>query len=414
LVYGGDGAIRERGTPNLEGTSNPMPVRQDFDYLINRYCNVPEMTCVSVPAETIQPGRSWEGRLSSMQGEVGNLRLLDVPMSCTFEGVRRSDGRQLAQIAVKGKLHDRGDNNRLVGTFTGKVYFAIEPGYVALAHLKVEETAQTLEMDLSRAAAGDLKPPGEPGPMTTPLAGKDIVLKYKLAPSPHTIRLTVTLKGKTLDPALQLSRDECTRVEMVESMSRDGRGALDRLRMGSVKVFIEFAGQSTPVPLELEKQIPGRGGPVIPYVAAIPEGKLLESRSVTAYEDFQGQVRDQFQNVLRGMSRGYELTCVPVPAGVIRPGASWQAAMMVNRQGQGAEVRCTYQCCRLHDGRNWAQIKVTGTINGALGPASNSSLTGTVHFDIDGGYVAMADMKVERYLDVYLTRTPGNLLGIEP
>ena len=57
---------------------------------------------------------------------------------------------------------------------------------------------------------------------------------------------------------------------------------------------------------------------------------------------------------------------------------------------------------------------MTGTIRAALGPASNSQFTGTVYFDIDGGYIAMADMKVEGYLDVHLTRTPGNLLGIEP
>jgi Domain of Unknown Function (DUF1080) len=413
FIYAGNGAIRERGTPDLNGTSNPMPVRQDFDYLINRFCSVPEMTCVSVPAEEIQPGTSWGARLASRQGEIGNLRLLEVPMTCTFEGVRRSNGGQLAQIAIKGKLHERGDSNRLVGTFTGKVFFAIDRGYVALAHLKVEETAQTVEMDLSRAGAGNLKQPVEPEPMTAPLVGKEVLLKYKLAPSPRTIRLSVAFKTMTLDSALQLSREECTKVEMVESLSRDAGGALDRLRVGSVKNFVQFAGQSTPLPLELEKRIPGRANPVIPYVAAIPEGKLMQIMPVTA-ENFQGKVRNQFQNTLRAITRGYELTCVPVPAGVIRPGASWQSTMMVNHQEQGAEVRCTYKGCRLHDGHPLAQVEVRGTIGEALGRASNTPFTGTVHFDIAGGYIARADMQVEGYLDVHLTRTPGNLLGIEP
>jgi tetratricopeptide (TPR) repeat protein len=132
------GALLQRTVPVL--TPNfALELREDFEDLVHKIANSYEMTCLPVPNRKIQAQESWEARVPLILTYQGrNQRIVDMLLTCTYEGTRVQRGQTYAVVTLSGTVKGRKPDQRSAGIVTGKAHFALDDGYLALANIKVE------------------------------------------------------------------------------------------------------------------------------------------------------------------------------------------------------------------------------------------------------------------------------------
>jgi tetratricopeptide (TPR) repeat protein/S1-C subfamily serine protease len=158
FIVNSQGTLLERTVPRI-GPPHPLGLREDFDELIHEIANTYEMTCLPVPNRRVQPRESWQARVPILLTYDSKKEIVDMYLTCTYEGRRTVKGQKLAVINLSGYLKGRKPGQQATaGTVTGKAHFAIDDGYLILANIKVESqggddditVAHSLDVSLTR------------------------------------------------------------------------------------------------------------------------------------------------------------------------------------------------------------------------------------------------------------------------
>jgi tetratricopeptide (TPR) repeat protein/S1-C subfamily serine protease len=172
------GALLQRTIPALPPPA-PIDLREDFADLVHFIANSYEMTCLAMPNRRVKAQETWQARVPLILVYPDDKQIVDLFLTCTYEGSRLYRGQACAVIILSGTVKGRKPGQQsTAGIVTGKVYFAIDDGYLSLADIKVESdggsddlmVAHSLEVTLTRnpgnktgiVARGAAPAPGAP------------------------------------------------------------------------------------------------------------------------------------------------------------------------------------------------------------------------------------------------------------
>jgi tetratricopeptide (TPR) repeat protein len=152
------GALLQRAVPILNGRFRP-DVREDFTDLVHQIVNCYEMTCLVVPNREMEAQQTWQARLPLLLSYAGKKQIVEMVLTCTYEGRRLHRGQKYAVISLSGTIKGREPGRQsTAGTVTGTVHFSISDGYLSLANIKLESqsgyegitVAHSVEVSLTR------------------------------------------------------------------------------------------------------------------------------------------------------------------------------------------------------------------------------------------------------------------------
>jgi hypothetical protein len=119
----------------------PPGVRLEFAEMVNLISHTYEMTCLSLPNREVKPKETWQAVLPLILIGEGKHEVVDMVLTCSYEGSRLLKGQTQAMIALAGNLRSRQPGQNIGGKVTGKAHFAVDGSYVSEATLKVESEA---------------------------------------------------------------------------------------------------------------------------------------------------------------------------------------------------------------------------------------------------------------------------------
>ena len=175
FILDAQGALLQRTVPVLN-FPNPIDLRLDFEDLVHLIANTYEMTCLSVPNRELQALQTWQARVPLIltnQGQGKKTQIVDMFLTCTYEGRRLHKGDNHAVISLRGIVKGREPGKRsTAGLVTGKAHFALDKGYLSFAKMRVE--SESSEGDLTVVHSLDLSmtrvPGNTAGIIATPVA----------------------------------------------------------------------------------------------------------------------------------------------------------------------------------------------------------------------------------------------------
>jgi predicted Zn finger-like uncharacterized protein len=131
------GKLRERGNPAFPQLAKPQ--RDKLEMMYNRVCNAFELTSVYMPNRAVKPRETWPARIPTVTGNAANKRIVDLDLTCTYEGSRTNNGRSEAVITLLGpvKSRDKAKQTEPLGLVRGRVVFDIEAGMVTEVEVHV-------------------------------------------------------------------------------------------------------------------------------------------------------------------------------------------------------------------------------------------------------------------------------------
>jgi tetratricopeptide (TPR) repeat protein/S1-C subfamily serine protease len=195
------GALQQRTVPVLH-PPHPEDLREDFADLVHQIANAYEMTCLAVPNRRVEAQETWQARVPVLLSYEGKKNIFDMFLTCTYEGSRDNGEQKYAVIRLSGYIKGRKPGQQsTLGTVTAKMHFALDDGYLSLAHIEVDSegedddiaVAHSLEVTMTRGRGnktGIVARPVAPSPQ--PATNPD----YELA-IPH-------LQKRDFDQALPL------------------------------------------------------------------------------------------------------------------------------------------------------------------------------------------------------------------
>jgi tetratricopeptide (TPR) repeat protein/S1-C subfamily serine protease len=181
------GALLQRTIPALDRRFR-IDLREDYADLAHQISNAYEMTCLAAPDREIAAQETWQARVPLILAFEGKKHFVDLFLTCTYEGSRAHRGDRYAVVRLSGHIKSRRPGAQsTAGTVTGKVHFALNDGYLALADIKVESedeyegitVAHSLEVSLTRVrgnTAGIVARPVGPIPGPPPVNNPDYAL----------------------------------------------------------------------------------------------------------------------------------------------------------------------------------------------------------------------------------------------
>jgi tetratricopeptide (TPR) repeat protein len=134
------------------------------------------MTCLAVPNRRVVAQETWQACVPLLLTYDAKKHIVDMFLTCTYEGIRDKEGQKYAVISLSGYIKGRKSGRQsAAGTVTGKVHFALDDGYLSLANIKVESegedndisVAHSLELTMARVpgnTAGIVARPVAPVP----------------------------------------------------------------------------------------------------------------------------------------------------------------------------------------------------------------------------------------------------------
>jgi predicted Zn finger-like uncharacterized protein len=193
------GKLHERNTPILRANL-PQKDKDILEMLMSRFCNANEEVLLYVPNRQVNSMESWQAQLPIIVGKRPKVKVLDLVLTCTYEGLRSTNGRHEAFISFVGAIRGRDKGNREPrGHAVGSAMLDLEAGFLSQVNMRL-----TTEMDLGPAqlvisedisltrTSGNTQnivafvpPKGPPkGPPLGPPVGPDLKPKIDLLPKP--------------------------------------------------------------------------------------------------------------------------------------------------------------------------------------------------------------------------------------
>lgn len=159
-----EGGLKERGNPGQLQTLQ-APVKTEAESLFNNLANCYEATALLIPLRQMEPGEMWVATAPLLLNVGGQNDVADMQFSCTYEGRRTSEGKDLGYIRIVGDLRGRTPKLNAGGRITGHVLFDLVHGFIAKTVLVVDSDVgagavlarSTYEIQLNREAGNPKK-----------------------------------------------------------------------------------------------------------------------------------------------------------------------------------------------------------------------------------------------------------------
>lgn len=346
--------LRTRNDINLSQQLPPATRQQATDYytqIVNAY----EASNIILPNRTVKPGETWQARLP-MLIKLGNRgEVVDLALTCAYEGMRARDGVAEALVRVQGRVYGRGGNtSKSDGEVVGK--FAFDPArhFISMASLKVTSVASSLsddaqaqftfDIDLTRRSGNPLMlllPRERSAPIAAPKTAETLVKGKKLidmnsvlSPTdpqdPHNptargqavsvvftagSQYTILMNSKAFDTYLRLVNPQ----GQVVAMDDDGGGGLNSRIDYSAKtsgmftiIATHFNGGFGPFSLVVIDRTGADSAPAgnkVQTAKLVPQDKVVDTKAVLRVE---GTLGDDNPPDSEFANRGSRMKVVPI------------------------------------------------------------------------------------------------------
>ena len=125
------GNLLSRGIP---GVNQKLAEKDDLEFMLGRICNVFEETCLGLPNKMVNPNETWSAKIPKMMPGKDKFkkRMVDLHLTCTYEGTRLNNDRHEAFITLAGIVKAREKNDPApVGKVTGRALVDLDRGFIA-------------------------------------------------------------------------------------------------------------------------------------------------------------------------------------------------------------------------------------------------------------------------------------------
>lgn len=137
-------ACKERGKRDFRVVANTY--RDTVESMYETVCNSYEATTLPLPNRMVQPLENWPAQMPMFVLARGKRQLMDISVTCTYEGVHTTEGGSEAHIALSGVVKGRDPRaSRPLGKARGQARFDVEKGLLTLVHLTVSTEVEVGE-----------------------------------------------------------------------------------------------------------------------------------------------------------------------------------------------------------------------------------------------------------------------------
>ena len=157
-----EGAMKERSNPSqLQALQQPL--KTEAEALFNTLANCYEATAVLIPLRQLEPGEMWVASAPMLLNVNGVTDTADMAFSCTYEGRRTSEGKDLGYVRLVGDVRGRSGKVNAGGRLSGHVLFDLVHGFITKAVVVVESdlgnamAKSSFEIQLEREAGNPKK-----------------------------------------------------------------------------------------------------------------------------------------------------------------------------------------------------------------------------------------------------------------
>ncbi len=200
--------LRARADNNL----NPriaLETREEVMSFYKMICKGYEISNITIPNRQLLPKEKWQTKVPMLLLAGKIAKVVDLNLTCEFEGVRTVGGAKHAVVTLSGRVEGRQElAGKVDGEVGGTFSFDLQNGYISAAKMRISsETAITsdfqvvakFDVDLQRSPGNSLgislrNLPNKSAPKPTPpMMGRQIA-KLQGVLSPNDVRDTKLLK----------------------------------------------------------------------------------------------------------------------------------------------------------------------------------------------------------------------------
>jgi hypothetical protein len=139
-------ACKERGNRNFRVV--PADTRELVESMYEAFCNAFEATTLPVPNRVMQPGETWKAQVPMLVARDGKRQVLDLHLTCTYDGMRPAQGRSEASISLAGEAKGRGPRAAVVGKVKGRALVDVDRGFLTMVKLSVDSEVDDENKDI--------------------------------------------------------------------------------------------------------------------------------------------------------------------------------------------------------------------------------------------------------------------------
>lgn len=131
---------KERGIRNFRILS--PDVRDTVERMYETVCNTFEATTLPVPGRVVRPGEQWQAQVPMFVIREGRRQIMELHLTCTYDGVRSVGGRNDAAVTLAGEARSRGGRPEVLGTVKGNALIDVDRGFLTLVRLSVDSEVE--------------------------------------------------------------------------------------------------------------------------------------------------------------------------------------------------------------------------------------------------------------------------------
>ena len=248
----------------------------------------------------------------------------------------------------------------------------------------------------------------------------------------RTLKMTSSNKVLFYDRKTQESVSRNIEAQTLETTQKDPQGAVFRLTLGQTKFVLERNDKAVPFDDKAKDLFAGKFIQIITK----PNGAFV-TRGLSTLNASTNQptaVRSEFDAKMNQMATAYEMACVPFPNREVKAKETWPAKVPITlgenprKETFDMHLVCTMEGCIREEGKELAVVSVLGELKSRRTAINESygKVTGKLHFAVDSGFVARANLRMELevefgdqalasyIMDVNVTRVIGNTANITP
>lgn len=148
--------LRSRVNINLNPKLSPLVREQVNDYLMS-VCNAYEAANFTMPNRQLKPRDPWEVQVPMMLKIGAKPEVLDLAMTCTYEGTRTRLGNQEALISFDGRVKGRNAlKDKVDGQIAGKFTFDSKRGFISTVKMTISTDASSPGSELQAVYSFDV------------------------------------------------------------------------------------------------------------------------------------------------------------------------------------------------------------------------------------------------------------------
>jgi hypothetical protein len=150
--------LRERGDTNLN-PQLPAELRESVADFLSQICNGYESSTFIIPNRKVEPHESWPVKMPMLLKTGAKPEVVDLVMTCTYEGVRKKGSNTEAVVSFAGSVQGRepSADNRVSGGVSGKFTFDAKHGFISSSHMTITSEASSASSDMHVEVAFDVE-----------------------------------------------------------------------------------------------------------------------------------------------------------------------------------------------------------------------------------------------------------------